>query len=75
MISNLNFFKMSSESSSKFPTVIFPHLHKQHQYENMFYDNETKVEGIDPATLSRGSYLLVKAENVTSKKKKKKVNR
>jgi len=53
------------------PTVIFPHLHKQHKYETMFHDNETEIEGIDPATLPRGSYLLVKAENVTSKKTKK----
>jgi hypothetical protein len=65
-----NIFDQESGDKKK-PTVIFPHLHKQHQYENMFYDNETKVEGIDPATLPRGSYLLVKAENVTSKKKKK----
>jgi hypothetical protein len=65
-----NIFNQESGDEKK-PTVIFPHLHKQHQYENMFFDNEAKVEGIDPATLPRGSYLLVKAENVTSKKKKK----
>lgn len=57
---------------SKKPTIIFPHLHKQNQYDELFEDNETEVEGIDPATLPRGSYLLVKAENVTSKKAKKK---
>jgi hypothetical protein len=61
--------KKSHKISVKKPTVIFPHLHKQHQYEKMFYNNETKLEGIDPATLPRGSYLLVKAENVTSKEK------
>jgi hypothetical protein len=40
----------------------------------MFEDNEADIEGIDPSTLPKGSYLLVKAENVTSKKKKKKLS-
>jgi hypothetical protein len=72
-----NIFNQTSDDSSDEsdliakPTVIFPHLHKQHKYETMFHDNETEIEGIDPATLPRGSYLLVKAENVTSKKTKK----
>jgi hypothetical protein len=56
-------------------TVIFPHLHKQNLYENMFEDNQTDIEGINPSTLPKGSYLLVKAENVTSKKKKKEIVR
>jgi len=59
---------------AKKPTVIFPHLHKQNLYENMFEDNQTDIEGIDPSTLPKGSYLLVKAENVTSKKTKKKLS-
>ena len=57
-------------SSEKNTPVIFPHLHKQHLYENEYADNKTELDenvGIDPATLPRGSYLLVKAENVTKK--------
>lgn len=56
-------------------SIVFPHLHKQHLYEEEFGDNETEVEGIDPATLPKGSYLLVKAENVTQKKKEQKLSK
>jgi len=64
----------NSDSMTKItkPTLVFPHLHKQDLYHKKFQDNETEIEGMDPATLPRGSYLLVKAENVVSKKQKKK---
>jgi len=59
-------------SSPKGKSIVFPHLHKQHLYEDEFGDNETEVDGgVDPATLPQGSYLLVKAENVTKKSHKK----
>jgi hypothetical protein len=64
----------SSTGSVKKPTVVFPHLHKQNMYETMFEDNQSEMEGIDPSTLPRGSYMLVKAENVTSKKLKTKLS-
>ncbi len=64
----------SSTGSVKKPTVVFPHLHKQNMYETMFEDNQSEIEGIDPSTLPRGSYMLVKAENVTSKKLKTKLS-
>jgi hypothetical protein len=35
-------------------------------YEAMFEDSLREVEGIDPSTLPTGSYMLAKAENVTS---------
>jgi len=72
-----NYFEQEQNSDSenmlpKKPTLVFPHLHKQNMYETLFDDNQTEVEGIDPATLPRGAYLLVKAENVISKKAKQK---
>ena len=56
-------------SSSPMKPVVFPHFHKKNMYKR-FDNNEAQVEGIDPSTLPRGSYLLVKAENVTQKNNK-----
>ena len=65
-----NLFNQDTAENNMGHTLVFPHLHKQNMYENEFGDNNAEIEGIDPSTLPRGSYLLVKAENVTKKTKK-----
>ena len=47
-------------------TFVFPQLHCEHLYKTMFNDNYVEMD-IDPASIPKGSYVLVPAANVKQK--------
>jgi len=49
------------------PAVYFPHLNEASEYQARFEDNEAAIADV-PANLPRGSFLLVPATNVRSKR-------
>ena len=51
-------------------TLVYPHLHKADMYNYEYDDNEVSLDNMDPATLPRGAYVLVKSENVTKKSRR-----
>jgi hypothetical protein len=53
-------FKLSSR------TFIYPQLHCENLYKNMFQDNYVEMD-IDPSTIPKGSFVLVPAANVKRK--------
>lgn len=52
------------------PAIVFPLFYNRNMYEEEFDDNTALVD-FDPSILPRGSYVLVKAENVFKKSQKK----
>ncbi len=50
-------------------TIVYPQINQEIEFEDVFGDNTTEVEDIDPKTLPIGSYLLVPAANVKKKSK------
>lgn len=52
-------------------TIVYPHLNKADMFEQEFEDNEALLENVDPSTLPKGAYVLVKADQITKKSKKK----
>ena len=45
------------------PTLVFPQLNKQQDYENAYDDNEAEID-VDPSTLPQDAYILVPVKNV-----------
>jgi hypothetical protein len=50
-------------------TLVYPELHKEYLYKNMFDDNFVEMDNLDVSTIPKGSYLLVPAANVIKKSK------
>ena len=48
-------------------TIVYPQMNKELEFEEIFGDNTTEVDNIDPKILPKGSYLLVPAANVKKK--------